>query len=95
VLGLTFKLAAHPQQTLALECSVCRSYMDSEDKSTLVAKLFGAKPFSICSGCGTEVDEGTMKDRNYRSRWLRKLKRLGRSLSLEDRLEALIQLGRN
>lgn len=91
MLGLTFKLAAHPRQILALECTVCHTYMDVEDKSQLIAALFGAKVFSICSGCGTEVDKGIMMDSGYRLRWLRRLRKLQRissGLSLEERLKA-------
>lgn len=57
----------------------------------LVAKLFGAKAYANCSGCGTEVTPGMMSDSGYRLRWLRRLRRLQRpsaGLSLEERLKA-------
>lgn len=75
-MGLTFSLAARPRQTLALKCKVCHTYMDPSDDSLVLAKLFGNVKYAICAGCGTEVDKGTMSDRNYRARWTRRVLKL-------------------
>lgn len=63
---------------IGLRCTVCHELMDSEKKteSLIIAALFGAEKYAICSGCSQEVDRETFGDRNYRQRWTRKLKSL-------------------
>jgi len=74
-MGLTFSLRARPRLTQAMECKVCRTYMDLEDDSLVQMKLFGSAKYAICSGCGTEVDQGLMKDRNYQTRWIKRFRK--------------------
>lgn len=76
MMGLTFKLLQRPRQIMALRCTVCRTYLDPEDDSQILAKLVGHVKYSICSGCGTEVGPGLMNDRYYRCRWTRRVNKL-------------------
>lgn len=60
-----------------LLCGVCRQPRD-EDKARLdcvAAVLFGTAPYAICCSCHQRVDDETMHDRNYRSRWRRYVRR--------------------
>jgi hypothetical protein len=63
---LTISLMHHPRMTLIMECSICKQPVDDEDQTAVQVRLFGAKQYSICIGCGQEVAN---PDRPYKTRW--------------------------
>lgn len=64
------------QQKMGLICKVCQRLYDSEEagNAAVMAVLLGAVRFAICF-CGMECGPELMKDRHYRIRWNRELRR--------------------
>lgn len=72
MLGMTFKLAQQHRLLTAMECPVCRTYMDLADQTAVQAKLFGVVKYGTCCNCGTEIPYPLSTCRNYRRRWRRR-----------------------
>ena len=56
------------KMTLALQCEVCKNYIDPDDKTEVLVKLFGARQYGVCIGCNQEV-AGPPWDQGYKTRW--------------------------
>lgn len=73
----------------ALECPVCRILRseDEIDQDAIEIALMGVvakagAQYGVCCGCGRIVGSKISKDKNYRQRWARRWKKLGRELLL-------------
>lgn len=64
---------------LALECPVCHEDRDPDGpRDTIVcAALYGTSKYGVCPRCSRAVDETRQKDRNYRARYRRFVRRNG------------------
>lgn len=63
---------------LALECPVCHEDRDPDaPRDTIVsAALYGTSKYGVCPRCSRAVDDTRQKDRNYRARFRRFIKRM-------------------
>lgn len=63
------------RMVMQMLCKVCHEDIQRDDPDALDAVLRGFKVYKVCPGCNKTVSDEMMRDRNYRRRAQRCLRR--------------------